>query len=241
MRYKGREPTELPDAVDAVYGQKLQELTLPDGWAWKDPDSYVGNAGEQSHEVVLAETDNYKEKTGNVTVQVARKDLTEAMVTLAYEETVYDGTKKEPAVTVTDGELAAETDYTTAYRENQNAGTAIVTVTGQNNYQGQVEKQFTIQKATIQETDVVIEGRYIYDGTQQTPEPVVTVGEVTLLKDTDYTVTYGENVNAGSEAGSLTVTDRAITPATRRRHLRSKKRKALPRLRMRLRRYMGTS
>lgn len=203
---KAENPAELPDAVEAVYGQKLEDLTLPDGWAWKEPSSYVGNAGEQSHEVVLAETDNYKEKTGNVTVQVARKDLTEAMVTLAYEETVYDGTKKEPAVTVTDGELAAETDYTTAYRENQNAGTATVTVTGQNNYQGQVEKQFTIQKATIQETDVVIEGKYIYDGTQQTPEPVVTVGEVTLLKDTDYTVTYGENVNAGSEAGSLTVT-----------------------------------
>lgn len=203
---KAENPTALPSAVEAVYGQQLKELVLPDGWAWKNPDDSVGNAGEQTHEAVLAETDNYREKTGQVTVQVAQKALMEVMVSLEYEETVYDGTEKEPAVTVTDGNLATEADYTVAYQKNQAAGTATVTVTGQNNYQGQIEKYFTIQKAAIRETDVMIEGTYVYDGTQQTPEPVVTVGTTTLQKDTDYRVAYGENISAGAEAGSLTVT-----------------------------------
>ena len=44
-------------------------------------------------------------------------------------------------------------------------------------------------------------GEWVYDKTQKTPEVICTG---TLVKDTDYTVVYGENVNAGE--GTVTIT-----------------------------------
>ena len=66
------------------------------------------------------------------------------------EGLVYDGTGKEPGVTVTRGEtaLTAGTDYTVAYTDNKNAGTAKVTVTIGNN-QGTYTGNFNIGKATL--------------------------------------------------------------------------------------------
>ena len=66
------------------------------------------------------------------------------------ENLVYDGTGKEPGVTVTRGEtaLTAGTDYTVVYADNIDAGTAAkVTVTIGNN-QGTYNGSFTIGKAT---------------------------------------------------------------------------------------------
>ena len=68
------------------------------------------------------------------------------------ENLVYDGTGKEPGVTVTRGEtaLTAGTDYTVAYTDNKNAGenkaTVAVTIgNGQGTYTG----NFSIGKATL--------------------------------------------------------------------------------------------
>lgn len=203
---KAENPIPLPEEIIAVYGQKLAELELADGWNWKTPDDYVGGVEANQHDVVLAETENYKEKTGQVMVQVTAKTLTESMVALEYESIEYDGTGREPAVTVTDGLLMTGNDYEVSYQNNLEAGTATVTVTGKNNYQGVVKKHFAIQKAVIREEAVTINGTYVYDGTRQKPEPVVVVGTVTLSKDTDYTVEYGDNINAGAEAGSVVIT-----------------------------------
>ncbi len=64
---------------------------------------------------------------------------------------VYDGKAKEPEVTVTVDEkvLEAGTDYEVSYSGNVNAGenTAKVTVTGKGDYEGVVEKTFSIAKA----------------------------------------------------------------------------------------------
>lgn len=203
---KAENPIPLPEETSAVYGQKLAELELANGWNWKTPDDYAGGIGANQHDVVLAETENYKEKTGQVMVQVTAKTLTESMVALEYESIEYDGTGREPVVTVTDGLLMTGNDYEVSYQNNLEAGTATVTVTGKNNYQGVVKKHFAIQKAVIREEAVTINGTYVYDGTRQKPEPVVVVGTVTLSKDTDYTVEYGDNINAGAEAGSVVIT-----------------------------------
>lgn len=45
-----------------------------------------------------------------------------------------------------------------------------------------------------------------YTGSRLTPEPTVKDGGVTLAKDTHYTISYGTNLNAGTGAGSITVT-----------------------------------
>lgn len=61
----------------------------------------------------------------------------------------YTGEAIEPAVTVTykGHELVEGTDYELEYKNNTNAGTASVVITGKGNYTGSVTKTFTIKKA----------------------------------------------------------------------------------------------
>ena len=86
-----------------------------------------------------------------------KKQLTHTDISIADIQAVtYNGQAQTPAVTVKDGqtELTLGTDYTVAYSNNVNAGTATVTVTAEesSNYSGTTTKNFTIQKADIEVT-----------------------------------------------------------------------------------------
>ena len=61
----------------------------------------------------------------------------------------YTGKKRRPAVQVVlNGKtLVKDTDYTVSYKNNVNAGTAAVVISGKGGYTGSVEKTFTIIKA----------------------------------------------------------------------------------------------
>jgi len=56
------------------------------------------------------------------------------------------------------------------------------------------------------EISVTDDDNQIYSGLQLTPEVVVKDGDDILEKDTHYSLTYGENINAGDGAGSVTIT-----------------------------------
>lgn len=79
----------------------------------------------------------------------------------------YDGTKQKPSVTVqryvrpdsydmgmVKGDLTEETDYTVTYKDNVNAGTATVTITGIGCYTDSVARTFTIAKAAPKQSVV---------------------------------------------------------------------------------------
>ena len=201
---------------------------------------------------------------------------------------VYNGVAQEPAPVVTFNSmtLAAGTDYTVAYSNNTNAGTATVTCTGQGNYSGQAQKTFSITKKALtvtadnksvtfgddaptytesydgfvnNETNAVLGGTLafacdyvknqsgagnyditpsgltssnyditftkgtltvgkkaledgfianiaslVYNGVAQEPAPVVTFNGMTLVKGTDYTVSYENNVNVGTATATVT-------------------------------------
>ena len=72
-------------------------------------------------------------------------------LTLSNTSFVYNGEVIKPVVTVKDGEtvLAENTDYTLAYTNNVNAGTATVTATGVGNYTGTQTAQFAIAQAEL--------------------------------------------------------------------------------------------
>ena len=104
--------------------------------------------------------------TGNLTLYPRwQKTLTDADVTLAAGTWTYSGAEQKPAVTVTGmtsivkqgdifptGALTEGTDYTVAYTDNVNAGTATVTVTGGHFNTGTVAKTFTIAPAEFSVT-----------------------------------------------------------------------------------------
>lgn len=75
-------------------------------------------------------------------------NLNDAVVTVSGNH-VYTGSPITPAVSVTwnNTPLTKDTDYTLAYTDNTNAGTATVTVTGTGNYTGTKTESFTIGKA----------------------------------------------------------------------------------------------
>ena len=88
---------------------------------------------------------NTSTSSGNITVENIIS-ISNATVTLEYTSTTYNGSAKTPTVTVSVNgtPLTLNTDYTLAYSNNTNVGTATVTITGINRYSGTVTRNFTI-------------------------------------------------------------------------------------------------
>lgn len=97
-------------------------------------------------------------------ITVVPKDLSkndnDVAITLNPTSYTYNGTAREPTVTVKISEttLTKDTDYTVAYEANTNAGTATVKVTGKENYTGTASVNFTIAKATPVLTGITVTG-----------------------------------------------------------------------------------
>ena len=84
-----------------------------------------------------------QELEGTIRPIVSQKPITEAMVTVS--DSYYMGKAIENAV-VKDGDnvLDRDVDYTAAYSNNVNVGTAKVTITGKGNYKGSISRSFKI-------------------------------------------------------------------------------------------------
>lgn len=84
-------------------------------------------------------------------VELRYRKMTDADLSATLNPTtyIYDGTAKEPEVLVVyDGQtLTKDTDYTVAYSDNKNAGSAEVTITGIGVYHEAAHLQFMIEKA----------------------------------------------------------------------------------------------
>ena len=118
----------------------------------------------------------------------------------------YTGSAITPSITVKDGSttLASGTDYTVAYSNNTNAGTASVTVTGKGNYTGTKTATFTINAKSVSNLTISDIAAVIYNGTAQTPAVTVKDGSTTLTNGTDYTVALSNNTNAGTATVTVT-------------------------------------
>ena len=132
--------------------------------------------------------------------EVVARELTEENVTFG-ENLVYTGNELTQTVTVTvNGKpLNVGMDYTVSGLTGTEPGDYTVTVTGKGNYKGTVEKTFTIGKATIPESGITFDaGPYGYTGEEWKPEVAVSFNSVALAAGTDYTVSYEDNINAGT-------------------------------------------
>lgn len=120
----------------------------------------------------------------------------------------YTGSEVKPALTVKCGSniLMEGVDYAATYSNNINIGTATVTLRALNNanYTGTTSTTFSIGNDV---GGFIISGyapSYAYTGKAITPGVVVETGSRTLVQGTDYTVSYANNVNAGT--ATITVT-----------------------------------
>ncbi|GFZ31118.1 hypothetical protein CSC2_16440 [Clostridium zeae] len=161
--------------------------------------TYIDNTNIGTATATIAGKGNY---TGTITktFAITSKDITSSEVTLDSYSYDYDGTAKISVVTVKDETktLVAGTDYTVAYTDNINPGTATVTITGIGIYSGTLTENFLINPKDSSKLKVKSENScYIYDGTAKTTRVSVKDKNKTLVEGTDYTVTYIDNISAG--------------------------------------------
>lgn len=117
------------------------------------------------------------------------------------KELTYTGNELTQTVTVTvNGKtLTVGKDYTVSGLTGTEPGSYPVTVTGTGNYTGKVTKSFTISKAQISSAAITYDaGPYGYTGKEWKPEVAVSFNDAALTADTDYTVSYENNINAGT-------------------------------------------
>ena len=151
---------------------------------------------------------NMSDRKKLYTESAEKKSVEKANVTVADFGLVYDGTVKEPKVTVKYGDilLTEGVDYTKKFSNNVEAGnTAKVTITGMGDYEGQVEKTFSIYSAEIEAADVAVDQTvFVADGKVKKPNVTVTHAGETLKVNTDYTLAFAKNVLPGK--ATITVT-----------------------------------
>lgn len=171
--------------------------------------TYSSNENAGTATATIEGTGNY---TGTlpVTFTITPYNILGATVTAIPNQT-YTGEAIEPTIEVTaEGRtLVPVQDYTVAYTENTEAGenTAVVTITGvAPNYTGTKTVNFTIEPMDISSAIITPIAPQPYTGEAIEPALTVTLGGETLTADTDYTVAYSSNTDAGVNTAVATIT-----------------------------------
>lgn len=193
--------------------QALEKL-IPMGYSVSVNDSAItvlDESGNQAKNLVLC-----------------NKKLAEADITLSPATFVYDGTGKEPAVTVTyDGMTLTEgRDFTVTYVDNIEVGDTAAAIISGSRFSDRVTKYFSITKAhrgaptgltAVAETidgkndgkirGVNAEMEYSIDGTAYT---AITENELTGLADGTYLVRYQETRNYYASSATQIVVEKGL-------------------------------
>ena len=164
--------------------------------------------------ITATETSNYSgEASVNFTIQkkaltITAEDKTATFGDAAPEYTVtYDGFENNETATVLGGELALACDYV---QNETGVGEYAITPSGltSDNYAITFTAgKLTVGKKALESSMIAAIEALTYNGTAQTPEPVVTFNEMTLEAGTDYTVAYANN----TAAALATATENAPT------------------------------
>lgn len=183
-----------------------QGATLPAG-------SYPTNVGAYTASITVGGV------TASVTYKIQKATpAAENFVFTAPGSLTYDGTAKTAAIK-TSKNITGMGDVTVKYYQGEtevqpmNAGDykVKISVADGSNFKAASDLTdeswaFTITPI-ITEPTVELSGNttYTYTGERITPDVTVTIDGRPLTKGTDYTIIYGDNVNAGTNAGSVTV------------------------------------
>lgn len=127
-------------------------------------------------------------------------DLSKAKVTISKKTFDFNGgaQKPNPTVKLNGKTLKKGTDYKVTYKNNVNAGTATLTVTGINGNKGSKSIKFTIKPVSISKVKVSFK-TVRYTGQRLKPKPIVKIGNNTLKLGVHYTISsYSNNLKPGT-------------------------------------------
>lgn len=153
----------------------------------------------------VATCDNYP-LIKDISITVTPVDLNNATVKIA--SLTYNGSEQSPKVEVKLGDqiLNASTDYTVDVTPRTDAGSYTLTVNGMGNYTGTATGNWSITPKTVTNPTIELSsGPFTYTG--QKIEPTITVmDEDETIPDSEYTVSYESNTNAGT--AKIIITDK---------------------------------
>ena len=154
--------------------------------------SYSNNTNVGTATVTVTGTGNYK-GTASTTFEIKAPIILVDKPTTSYCKAItYNGSPQ--TLTNTPG-----TGYTFSNNTGTNVGTYTVTAKLKTNY----KCSCSIVAKSINNV-TIITPEQVYNGSPLTPLPAVKDGTTTLIKDTDYTVSYSDNTNVGT--ASITIT-----------------------------------
>ena len=154
---------EAPTGLYATYGDTLADVTLPDGWAWVDDTTSVGDAGTKTFKAnyTPADTTNYNTvENVDVTVKVNPADITP---TVTLDGWTYGDEANTPSVTGNAGN--GDVAYTYAQKGSDEFSSDVPTDAG----------DYTV-KAVIAETAN-------YNGGEATADFTIAKAKVTITAD----------------------------------------------------------
>ena len=166
--------------------------------------TYSNNVNVGTGTVTIKGQGNFKGTTSK-TFSISARAMSDTSVANVSSQT-YTGNVISPLPTITynNKTLKKDTDYTLSYSNNINAGTATITITGKGNFTGTTSKTFSISARAMTDTSVANVSSQTYTGNVISPLPTITYNNKTLKKDTDYTLSYSNNINAGTATITIT-------------------------------------
>ena len=166
--------------------------------------TYSNNVNVGTGTVTIKGQGNFKGTTSK-TFSISARAMSDTSVANVSSQT-YTGNSISPLPTITynNKTLKKDTDYTLSYSNNTNAGTATITITGKGNFTGTTSKTFSISARAMSDTSVTNISSQTYTGNGISPLPTITYNNKTLKKDTDYTLSYSDNINAGTATITIT-------------------------------------
>ena len=220
----GGSVTIAPPSGGLIYDGSAKAATVTETkWAADDVSAITYKQGEKILSSAPTDVGEYAASitvggvTASVTYEIGKATpMAKDFVFAAPGNLNYDGNSK--IVTVSSTKISMD-DVTVKYydkdgeeAEPKNAGDYIVKidVAESTNYAAVNDLmadgwKFTIAKNTTT-PDVTLSGDMVYKKNKIEPTVTVTVDGKTLTKDKDYEVTYGDNMNAGKNAGTVTIT-----------------------------------
>lgn len=176
--------------------------------------SYTNNTNVGTAVVTVNGLGNYAGSSKTASFRIVTPTVANATVTTIADQ-IYTGYAICPALTVyvNSTVLRENTDYTVAYTNNINIGTATVTITGIGRYSGTKTVNFRITGPNLSNATITAIPDQLYTGYDIRPSLTVAVNNVTLIQNVDYNVSYSNNRNAGT--ATVTITGRGNYTGTR--------------------------
>ena len=166
--------------------------------------TYSNNVNAGTGTVTITGKGNFKGTTSK-TFSISARAMSDTSVANVSSQTYTgNGISPLPTITYNNKTLKKDTDYTLSYSNNINAGTATITITGKGNFTGTTSTTFSISARAMSDTSVANISSQTYTGNVISPLPTITYNNKTLKKDTDYTLSYSDNINAGTATITIT-------------------------------------